>query len=103
TAHLPSAANNSFWPEIYTNMPIVDEKRPHPYGDTPSPKRFSTVSPLDPELFASIDRFVDSLLAGEVSGKYSPLEVAQWLDDLANNAARHLTEAEEKVADRRGP
>ena len=84
-------------------MPIVDEKRPHPYGDTPSPKRFSAVSPLDPELFASIDEFAGSLLAGEVSGKYSPLEVAQWLDDLANGAARHLAVAEGKVADPRDP
>ncbi|MDQ3701648.1 MAG: hypothetical protein M3442_12130, partial [Chloroflexota bacterium] len=25
TAHHPSAANNNYWPEIYTNMPIVEE------------------------------------------------------------------------------
>ena len=25
TAHHPSASNNAYWPEIYTNMPIVDE------------------------------------------------------------------------------
>lgn len=103
TAHLPSAANNSFWPEIYTNMPIVDEKRPHPYGDTPSPKRFSAVSPLDPELFTSIDEFVEGLLTGRASGKYTPLEVAQWLDDLANRAAHHLAEAERKVASHSDP
>src|SRR5207253_2832359 len=24
TAHLPSASNNSYWPELYTNMPIVE-------------------------------------------------------------------------------
>ena len=26
SAHHPSAANNRFWPEIYTNMPIVDAR-----------------------------------------------------------------------------
>jgi hypothetical protein len=101
TAHLPSAANNGFWPEIYTSMPIVDELRPHPYGDTPSPKRFGAVSPLDPELFSRIEEFVDDLLAEKPGAKYSPLEVAQWLLALAEGAARHLAEMETKVAGRR--
>jgi hypothetical protein len=101
TAHLPSAANNGFWPEIYTNMPIVDEQRPHPYGDTPSPKRFGAVSPLDPELFSRIEEYVEDLLEERPSAKYSPLEVAQWLEGLAEDAARLLSEVETKVADRR--
>lgn len=37
TAHLPSAANNNFWPEMYVNMSVVDDSRPQPYTDTPSP------------------------------------------------------------------
>src|SRR5439155_530116 len=52
TAHLPSAANNYYWPEVYTSMSVVDPAVPHPYSDTPSPKRFGTVSPLDPALFS---------------------------------------------------
>ncbi len=79
TAHLPSAANNSFWPENYTNMPIVDAARKHPYSDTPSPKKFGSVSPLDPQLFSRIDE--------TATGKYTPLEVAQWLEDFATAAA----------------
>src|SRR5205823_9230910 len=55
TAHLPSAANNNFWPEVYTNMPITGVGEPGPYGDTPAPKRFGTVSPLDPQLFCTCD------------------------------------------------
>lgn len=90
TAHLPSAANNNFWPEMYTNMPIVDASRKHPYGDTPAPKRFGTVSPLDPELFSHVDDFAGELLAGEKSGKYSPLQVAQWLDRLSADASKSL-------------
>ena len=90
TAHLPSAANNSYWPEMYTNMPIADGARPHPYGDTPSPRRFGTVSPLDPVLFAGVDEFADELMAGRRSGKVSPFEVADWLEQMAGAAAEHL-------------
>jgi hypothetical protein len=103
TAHLPSAANNNYWPEIYTNMSIVDATVPHPYGDTPSPKRFGTVSPLDPALFSRVDDFAAALLKGEHDGRYSPLEVAQWLQDLAESAATRLAEAQAKSPDVHGP
>lgn len=98
TAHCPSAANFNYWPEMYTNMPIVDASRPHPYGDTPSPKRFGTVSPLDPQLFSRIDDFADQLLQGEWGDKYSPAEVAQWLAALADTAERDLATAKSRAA-----
>ncbi len=82
TAHLPSAANNNYWPEIYTNQSLVESSKAE-YTDTPSPKMFGNTSPLDPQLFSRINDFVDELLKGERSGKYSPIEVAQWLEDLA--------------------
>lgn len=90
TAHCPSAANNNFWPEMYFNMPIVNEKRRHPYGDTPSPRRFGTVSPLDPELFSRIDDCADALFTRRVTGRYSPAEVAQWLEQLVEALKKNL-------------
>jgi hypothetical protein len=93
TAHTPSAANNNYWPEIYTNMPIVDPNRKHPFGDTPSPKRFGTVSPLDPQMFSRIEDFADEIIKGAPSGKYSPWEVADWLLALADNAGRAMGKA----------
>lgn len=92
TAHLPSAANNTYWPEIYTNQPMVDEKKNNPYTDTASPKTFQNASPLDPQLFSSGTEFVDELLKGERSGKYSPIEVAQWLEELAAAATNNLAQ-----------
>ena len=65
TAHLPSAACDAYWPEIYWNQPIVGEPRPNPYGDTPAPKVFAHVSPLDPELFSSIAQHAGELLDGD--------------------------------------
>ena len=90
TTHLPSASNNSYWPETDTNMPIVEGSEAEPYSDTPAPKRFGTVSPLDPELFSSIEQHAGALLNNEAMGKYSPIEVAQWLENLSETANQSL-------------
>ncbi len=89
-AHLPSASNHSFWPEINTNMPIIAGSEPAPYSDTPKPVCFATVSPLDPEMFSSVVEHVNSLIDGRWNHKYSPLEVAQWLDFGATRAESDL-------------
>ena len=94
TAHGPSAANNNYWPEMYTNQPIVDPRKPHPYSDTAAPKVFGNASPFDPQLFSRCNEFAAELVKGERSGKYSPVEVAQWLEDLADNATRQLKQVE---------
>jgi len=84
---------------MYTNMPMVDANRPHPYSDTPSPRRFGTVSPLDPEFFLTVDEFADELLRGESSGKYSPAWVANQLEADAQKAAARLREAKSNTRD----
>ncbi len=99
----PSAANNVYWPEIYTNMPIVDAARNHLYQDTMKPKIFNNVSSFDPEIFSQINDFVGEMLKGNRSGKYSPLEVAQWLEDLSNAATTHLAGAEKSTGDHQSP
>jgi hypothetical protein len=68
TAHLPSAANNNYWPEMHTNMSIVEiTPNREPYNDTPTPRRFGTVSPLDPQMFSTIEEHVAGLLGGPFS------------------------------------
>ena len=83
SAHLPSASNHDFWAELYTNMPIVLGSEREPYGDTPVPKCFGTVSPLDPQLFSTIVEHARDLLANRANPRYSPTEVAQWIEDFA--------------------
>jgi hypothetical protein len=90
SAHLPSASNHDLWVELYTNMPIVLGSEREPYGDTPVPKCFGTVSPLDPQLFSTIVEHAQDLLAGRANSKYSPTEVAQWIEDLAAAAGEAL-------------
>jgi hypothetical protein len=100
TAHLPSAANNNYWPEVYSNQSVIDGDHPRSYSDTPAPKVFGNVSPLDPQLFSRINDFADELLKGELSGKYSPIEVAQWIEDYAGKAMKGLTDAQLVAKDR---
>jgi hypothetical protein len=93
SAHLPSASNHSFWPEISTNMPIVIGSEPSPYSDTPEPKCFGTVSPLDPETFSTVEEHAGDLLAGSANPKYSPIDGSQWLEDSAAAASDALDAA----------
>jgi len=101
SAHLPSAANHSYWPEIYTNMPMVAGKGPSPYSDTPTPKVFGTVSALDPATFSTIDEHAADQLAGARGARYSPVEVAQWLEDCADAASTALDEARRRTTGKR--
>src|SRR5436305_4365565 len=66
---------------------MVDPGKHH-YSDTSAPKVFGNVTPLDPQLFSRISDFAGELLKGERGGKYSPIEVAQWLEDLSAAASR---------------
>jgi hypothetical protein len=105
TAHGTSAGNNTYWPEMYTNQPIVrsNEKNGDHLYDTPSPKVFGNVSPMDPQLFLGINEYVAEQLSNERSGKYTPIEVAQWIEDYSDEASRHLAKAETQAKDTASP
>lgn len=103
TAYGPSAANNNYWPEIYTNMPIIDTGEKTVYSDTPSPRTFGNASSFDPELFSNANEFAQELLQGPPSGKFSPIEVAQWLEDLTGDAKKHLAGVKSKTEDQNSP
>ncbi|HEY1800897.1 MAG TPA: hypothetical protein VGG46_08185 [Terriglobales bacterium] len=102
SAHLPSASNHDLWYELPTNMPIVLGSEPSPYGDTPKPKCFGTVSPLDPQMFSTVVEYSQALMARKADAKYSPVEVAQWLDQCVDNARRGLERARRTVRSRGG-
>ena len=102
SAHLPSASNHDLWYELPTNMPIVEGSEPSPYGDTPAPKIFGTVSPLDPQMFSTIAEYAQSLARQEISAKYSPLDVARWIDQCVDDAKLWLNTATRTVKARNG-
>ncbi|MFP5248691.1 MAG: hypothetical protein ACLGP3_02555 [Acidobacteriota bacterium] len=103
SAHLPSASNHAFWPELYTNMPIVEGSERSPYSDTPKPRVWGTVSPLDPQLFSTIVEHAQDLLAGQTNPKYSPIEVAQWIEDFVAASNRALIWARATASSRTSP
>jgi hypothetical protein len=96
-AHGLSAANNIYWPEMYYNLPIVKQDEANPYHDTAPPGTFGSISPFDPALFYRIDDFADDIIRGERSGKYSPLDVANRLENFADSAERHITKAHGQI------
>lgn len=103
TAHAPSAGNNMYWPELYYNQSMVDTEHYGPYGDTREPRVFGNASPFDPELFSSMDEYAEELLEAKSSGKYNPIDVAQWIEDLAAAGSKALAQAEASVSDRNAP
>jgi hypothetical protein len=88
---------------MYLNHSLIDAAHPGSYSDTPAPKVFGNVSPLDPQLFSRVNDFADELLTGKRSGKYSPIEVAQWIDDYASAAASYLARGAASVRDKENP
>ncbi|MFB3738746.1 MAG: hypothetical protein ACE14W_07250, partial [Candidatus Velamenicoccus archaeovorus] len=105
TAHHPSASNNYYWPEVYTDIGIVgrDGSVQTHYYDTPTPKRFGTVGPLDPEIFVGAEESVREVLEGRPSGRYSPLDVAGWLESLADDAVEQLSRIEARLPEPADP
>jgi hypothetical protein len=73
-------------------MSLTDPTKHH-YSDTPAPKVFGNVSPFDPQLFSRINDYATEMLKGERTGKYSPVEVASWLEDYAGAGGTHLAAA----------
>lgn len=103
TTHLSSASNRLSWFETYTNIPIVIGSMRPTQEDTPAPYRAATVSPLDPQLFSTAAEYVDEAIGGRRSPRYSPIEVAAWIDGCATASAAALAEARGRIADKSDP
>jgi hypothetical protein len=83
-AHGVSGANNHYSPEMYVDLAISHWRQmTHYMFDTPSPHTWDGVSPFDPALFYSVGGYCQAVLDGAVDARYTPLEVAVWLEDMA--------------------
>jgi hypothetical protein len=93
-AHGPSASNNHYWPEIYTNLPLVEGSGRRAYGfDMEGPVRFGNAPTFDSALFANAREYAELLLEGQPSHRYTPLDVADWLDEMADGCEQAVLKA----------
>jgi hypothetical protein len=93
TAWLPSASNHSFWPELYTPISILPPTGKPLYSDSPAPHNVSAISPLDPQLFSTIDQHAKDLIGGTKNARYSPGEVIEWLETMVRTSTQSLAVA----------
>ncbi|MBP1842828.1 hypothetical protein J2046_001082 [Rhizobium petrolearium] len=93
-AHGPSASNNHYWPEVYTNLALIDGSGRRAYGfDMEGPVRFGNAPTFDPALFANAREYIELLLNGKASHRYTPLDVADWLDEMAHGCESAVLKA----------
>lgn len=83
--HGPSASNNHYWPEIYTSLGLIEGagSRAYFHDMPPPPHRFGNAPTFDSSLFANAQEYVALLLEGKTSHRYTPLDVADWLEQMA--------------------
>jgi hypothetical protein len=82
--HGASADNHDYWPEMYTNLSIVQNKLGMSF---------------DPQLFLDPAPTAEALLNGSPFGRdqYSTIEFCQWLVDRSGMALASLTKAKASV------
>jgi hypothetical protein len=91
--HGIGGSNNANWPEIPLLLPISPWVHAAKLAfDTGEPTSWGRVSPFDPELFSIPDEYAADLVAGAVGPKYTPIEVAAWMETLADDAEAALVE-----------
>jgi hypothetical protein len=93
TAWCPSASNHEYWPEMLTPVSILPITGKPLYGDSPAPHNVSAISPLDPQLFTTIEQHARDLFAGTKNARYNTSEVIQWLEALVNTSTKGLASA----------
>ena len=102
--HGVSASNNSYWPEMYENMSIV-ENAPHlPYSyDLHKPSRFGMATSQDPNLIMSPLELANCIFNKKNIKKYSPITMANWFNEYANKARTNLLKAIKKIKNKNDP
>ncbi|MFL6602533.1 MAG: hypothetical protein ACJ8R9_14525 [Steroidobacteraceae bacterium] len=93
TAWLPSASNHEFWPEMLTTVQILPYTKSPLYGDNPAPHNVSAISPLDPQLFTTIDQHAENLVNNKPDARYNTSDVIRWLETLVTTSNNALARA----------
>jgi hypothetical protein len=104
TVHMPVHPSLRYWTEMSTGWALFagnNLNKPKDY-DFVKEITYGSTEPSDHGLFYGIDEFVQDQAKGNFSGKYSPLQAAAWLDDMAEETEVTLSGAEGDVLDKTG-
>jgi hypothetical protein len=93
TVWLPSASNHEFWPEMLTTVQILPYTKSPLYGDNPAPHNVSAISPLDPQVFITIDQHAENLVNNKPDARYNTSDVIGWLESLVTTSNEALAKA----------
>ena len=94
-AHMPVHPSLRYWTEKNTGYAIFHENNIEAlrHFDWQQIVTYGNSEPSDQGLFYAIDRYAKDLCEETLKGKYSPLQVAAWLDDLARSVKSLITKA----------
>ena len=104
TAHMPVHPSLRYWTELNTGWALFVENnlnKPTSY-DFQTDITYGSSEPSDHGLFYGVDEYVEDLAANKLTGKYSPLQAADWLDEMARKTAAALASAADSVQDKSG-
>ncbi|GHT56515.1 hypothetical protein FACS1894109_05710 [Spirochaetia bacterium] len=90
--HMPVHPSLRYWTEMNTGWALFAENNLNKSTDYDFAKEISygSTEPSDHALFYGIDEYVNDLNSGTLSGKYSPLQTAAWLEGMAAETERFL-------------
>jgi hypothetical protein len=103
TIHMPVHPSLRYWTEMNTGWALFAENnlnKPEDY-DFVKGISYGSTEPSDHGLFYGIDEYVKDLGSGKLAGKYSPLQAAAWLEDMAAETETFLAAAEGLIKDKK--
>lgn len=94
TVHMPVHPSLRYWTELNTGWALFFENNLNTIQkyDFDSIITYGSTEPSDHGLFYGIDEYARDLVAGTLSGKYSPLQSAHWLEEFADETQSLLAE-----------
>lgn len=96
TVHMPVHPSLRYWTEMNTGWALFAENNLNKTEnyDYQSGITYGSTEPSDHGLFYGIDEYAAASCNGMFSGKYSPLQYAKWLGDLADNVEEGIASVE---------
>lgn len=89
--HMPVHPSLIYWTELSTGAALFVENNYNDRIHQEGKRTYINTEPGDPGLFYAIDEYVSDYLDGCVREKYTPLQVANWLQKIACSIEKSLS------------